>query len=229
MKGMLMSRFALTLGAAMLALVVGCSQQEPAATSAAPAGPSAEGQKFVLASPPENAQEVIAAREHAQADEEIVVVGRIGGSTQPWVEGLAAFSIVDNSLKACSDIPGDKCPTPWDYCCEADLPKANLLVKFVGDDGRVVATDARALLGVSELQTVYVRGKAQRDEAGNLTVLASNIYVAPASAASTADHHDHAHAHDHAHEHSVDGHEHAHEHAGGHSATTAAPPAGETP
>ena len=44
-------------------------------------------------------------------------------------------------------------------------------MKIVDASGKPVATDARKLLGVKELQTVVVRGTAKRDEAGNLTVL----------------------------------------------------------
>ena len=36
---------------------------------------------------------------------------------------------------------------------------------------------AKELLDVKELSTVVVRGKAQRDDTGNLTVLASGVYV----------------------------------------------------
>jgi len=110
----------------------------------------------------------------------LIVVGRIGGSANPWVEGRAAFSIVDLSLKACSDREGDECAMPWDYCCETDLlPKATVLVKVVDDSGNLVATDARELLQAKELQTVVVEGKAKRDEAGNLTVLAGGVYAKP--------------------------------------------------
>ena len=37
--------------------------------------------------------------------------------------------------------------------------------------------DARELLKVKELSTVVVKGKAQRDDVGNLTVIASGVYV----------------------------------------------------
>jgi len=40
-----------------------------------------------------------------------------------------------------------------------------------------VKADARELLNVKEMSTVVVKGKAQRDEAGNLTILASGVYV----------------------------------------------------
>jgi hypothetical protein len=52
-------------------------------------------------------------------------------------------------------------------------------IKFVDDQGQTIATDARDLLGVKELQRVTVRGRAKRDEAGNLTVLASGIHIQP--------------------------------------------------
>lgn len=140
--------------------------------------PAIDGTPFLAQSEPADAQDVIGVRESAKDGDEITVVGRIGGGSNPWVEGRAAFSIVDNSLKACSDIPGDDCPKPWDYCCETDkLPASTALVKVVDDKGELVMADARQLLNVKELSTVVVKGKAQRDEAGNLTVLARIVHV----------------------------------------------------
>lgn len=51
------------------------------------------------------------------------------------------------------------------------------LVKVVDEGGSLVKADARGLLNVEELSTVVVQGKAQRDDAGNLTVLAGGVYV----------------------------------------------------
>jgi hypothetical protein len=156
-----------------LAIVVGCSRDSTPAQGADSSGDAA----YRLTAEPAGAAGVIEVREHAKDGDEIVVVGRIGGAS-PWIEGRAAFSIVDGSLKACSDIPGDQCTTPWDYCCETDkLPTATALVKIVDESGALVKTDARQLLQVKELSTVVVKGKAQRDDAGNLVVLASGAYV----------------------------------------------------
>ncbi len=162
-------------GLLVVVLVVGgCGKQavEPAANES-----SVDGAQFLLAAEPAGAQDVIAVREASADADEVVIVGRIGGDS-PWIEDRAAFSIVDSSLKACSDIPGDGCPTPWDYCCETDkLPGATALVKVVDADGKLVEADARELLDVEELSTVVVQGTAQRDEQGNLTVLASGVFV----------------------------------------------------
>ena len=144
----------------------------------APVAPSAEGQKFVLAEVPGDALSVIGARESVKNDDEVVLSGRIGGSENPWIEGRAIFTLVDDSLKSCNEIPGDNCLTPWDYCCETEkLKTSTALIKVVDENGNPVKTDARELLGVRELTKVTVQGKAQRDDAGNLTVLATSIHV----------------------------------------------------
>lgn len=165
-----------------LLAVAGCGEQASTPDAAAPSSQSAAADvdraKFLLATEPNGAGDVIAVREQAGDGDDIVITGRIGGSENPWIDGRAAFSIVDSSLKACSDIPGDSCPKPWDYCCETPkLPTATALVKVVDDSGDLVGTDARDLLPLKELSTVVVKGTAQRDDAGNLTVLASGVFV----------------------------------------------------
>lgn len=166
-----------------LALVsaFGCAENgsdEQTANSQGTSQPSIDGGPYLLNAEPEGVLEVIAAREAAEDGTEIVVEGRIGGSVDPWIDGRAAFTIVDNSLKACSDISGDKCQKPWDYCCETTkLPTATALVKVVDDDGELIKAGAKELLNVKELSTVVVTGKAKRDEEGNLTVLATGVFV----------------------------------------------------
>jgi len=158
--------------------LAGCQQGNSKSQASGDAAPSAERGTFLLSEEPQGARHVIEAREATSDGEDVVVVGRIGGGTNPWIEGRAAFSIVDGSLKACSDIPGDQCPTPWDYCCATDkLPTSTALVKVVDDQGQLVQGDAKTLLNVEELATVVVKGKAQRDDEGNLTVLANGVFV----------------------------------------------------
>jgi hypothetical protein len=192
-------------------LLAGCGGGETASPTAAVVAPV--GKAYLLASEPAGGQDVLAVREAAKDGEEVTVIGRIGGDTTPWINGMAAFKIVDPTIKACSDIPGDGCPTPWDYCCEADLGEKTALVKVVGADGKPVGTDARELLGVKELQTVVVTGKAKRDDAGNLTILAEKVYVRPGGGAPAAseehDHEGHDHEHGHHHEHGENGHDHS--------------------
>lgn len=161
---------------ALLGLFLSCSRENAGDDDASK--PAIDGSKYLLSAEPEGAIDVIQVREEVADGDDIVIVGRIGGSADPWNEGRAAFSIVDGSLKACSDIPGDNCSMPWDYCCETEkLPTATALVMVVDENGDLVEADARKLLKVKELSTVVVQGKAQRDDAGNLTVLANGIFV----------------------------------------------------
>lgn len=164
----------------LAALLIGCgSEPSPMADQdSAESATSVDGDRYLLADEPASATDVIAVREQAEDGDPVVIVGRIGGSQNPWIDGRAAFSIVDESLQACSDIPGDACPEPWDYCCETPkLAGATALVKVVDESGELVRVDAKKLLPVQELSTIVAEGTAQRDDAGNLTVLADKIYV----------------------------------------------------
>ena len=155
-------------------VVVGC--QKPAAKSKEASSEAAS--EYLLKTEPAGAQEIIAVRANAKNDDEVTLVGRIGGDANPWIEGVAAFSLIDNSPKPCTE---DGCEKPWDYCCEPSktLATSRVLVKMVDKQGKLIATDARKLLGVKELQTLVVHGKAQRDDQGNLTVLATGVFVKP--------------------------------------------------
>ena len=132
---------------------------------------------YLLEEEPKDAQDVKAVRKLGKHGEEVVIVGRIGGRKVPWVKGAAAFTMVDASLQSCDQIHGDSCPTPWDYCCEADLAQATVLVAFLDEAGKIVKQDAREMLKIKELQTVVILGKIKRDAAGNVTILASRIFV----------------------------------------------------
>ncbi len=155
----------------LVAAVVGCSQSNDAAQTADAAGADTA---YLLASMPANVQGVEDARKASQNDEEIAVEGRIGGEEKPFVDGVAAFTLIDTKLHWCA--ADENCPTPWDYCCSDKTGKL-AMVKVVGADGQPVAKDARTLLGVKELSKVVVCGKAKRDDEGNLTVLAEKVHV----------------------------------------------------
>jgi len=165
----------MVLSLGVLFFSAGCSQRT---TDLGGPTASANGKKYLLAQEPAEAKDVVGVRKTARNGEAVVIVGRIGGSSNPWIEDRAAFKIVDRSLKACSDIPGDSCPVPWDYCCETpQLPTSTALVKVVDNQGKLVEEDARSLLGVKELSTVVLKGKAERDQSGNLTILADSVFI----------------------------------------------------
>lgn len=132
--------------------------------------------QYLAQTEPEKAVAVGDARASAENDEAITLVGTIGGSTEPFVDGIAAFTIVDTKVPYCAAEEG--CPTPWDYCCTQDQVENNIAtVKVIDSSGNPVGEDARGLLGVKELSTVVVKGTAQRDDQGNLNVAANEVFV----------------------------------------------------
>lgn len=161
----------------MIGLVVGCGTADVNKADVAPKS-SLEGNRFVISIEPTGAVPVGMARDSIEGGQEVTLVGIIGGSSQPFVDGLAAFTVVDPKVPYCS--AEENCPTPWDYCCTQDQVKDNIAtVKVVDESGKPVAQDARRLLGVKELSTVVVQGTAARDERGNLTVAATGVFIRP--------------------------------------------------
>ena len=168
----------LILMVSVLVLLAGCSDSTGGVEAPGLSITEQISKRYLLKAEPEEVLDVIAARESSKNNDEVVVIGRIGGDLKPFVDSMAAFQIVDNSLVACSENEPCSCPTPWDYCCETDkLPGAMAFVRFNDEQGNVQMVSAKSLFSVKELSTVVVKGVAKRDDAGNLTIFADGIYV----------------------------------------------------
>lgn len=174
--------------------LTGCESKPPAGNgsggggastshAAAPAGnaqPQLPPDLFVEQAP-EGALEIAALRADTSRDNGIMVHGRIGGRKEPFVAGRAVFLLADMSMKACNDIAGDTCPTPWDYCCE---PKENLskllaTVQVVGSDGKPLAIPIEGTHGLTKLAEVTITGDVVTRTGGALVITARKIFVHP--------------------------------------------------
>jgi len=175
-----MKRFALKFVVVGLlgVCLVGCGGTEEEKEKKKADKPDVDGSKYVLAEKPEGAIGVREARENTKDGDEVVIVGRVGGSKDPWIEGRAAFQVADESLRPCNEIPGDKCPYPWDYCCDPDLKECVTLVTIVDDQGKAVKSGAKELFELKELDTVVVTGKVKSDDAGGFEILATGFHKA---------------------------------------------------
>ena len=157
---------------AMLIASVGCSDNETNNSSSN----EPTGKEYLAAKEPANVMPVGEARQKAKNGDAIALVGHIGGSKEPFVDGLAAFTIVDPVVPYCQ--PDENCPTPWDYCCKQNEVKTHIAtVKVVDTKGLPVEEDARKLLGVKELSLVVVEGKLKVDDQGNMMLLANKVFV----------------------------------------------------
>jgi hypothetical protein len=135
---------------------------------------AAAGKVLLLREEPAGAKGVKEVRASAKTGDEVVIVGRVGGDAKPFTKGRARFLVVGLNLK-----PAMECDCPWDFCesPKKDLDASRASVKFEGADGETMAVDAREAFGIKELSTVVVKGRAVRDDAGNLTVVGSGLFV----------------------------------------------------
>lgn len=152
----------------------GCGHSgEAAAVGARPAA-DVESAAYRLTEEPSGARDLAAVYADAEDGDDVVVAGRVGGRGSPWVENLAAFTVVDPAAAPrTSCCPDPNCGTaPGEHTVQA-------LVRVVDAGGQIVAVDSRQLLGIEASQIVVVRGQARRDAAGNLSILADGVFVRP--------------------------------------------------
>lgn len=184
--------------AALLALAA-CGDAQPPkqsgagqAPAAAPSGAAANAASTPAASAPglpeglvvrgpAQGTTVTAAKAAARQGEEITLVGRIGGSVNPFAADRAIFTIADPELLSCTDMDEpDHCKTPWDFCCEdrAKMRAGTATIEVAGADGKPLAVALRGVQGLEPLATVAVSGTVvERNDAGLLVVRAKRIEV----------------------------------------------------
>lgn len=173
-----MTRIGLILAVALVSAVAGCSPKTHEGAPPSPTdGPRANLDKFWLTDAPKDAVSVLEAKKAVKSGDSVHIAGRI----KDWVGGFAAFTMIDSTLKACSDpgdAMGDACKTPWDYCCIGpdEQRAASVTVEF--RDGKDPISGVIAgFHGFDHLKHVVVVGKAEVDGSGNVTVVADGIHV----------------------------------------------------
>ena len=162
-----------------LALLGGCGGRAPeprstASAGAEPAAPTVELDRLVVSGAPEKAMTVLAAKKESKHGDAVVVLGRV----KDFVDGAAVFTLIDGSFNSCRDRK-ESCPTPWDYCCYPpdEIAPGLATVKLVGQGTEPLKSPLKGVRGIDNLTTVAVEAKAERDQAGNLVLLASRILV----------------------------------------------------
>lgn len=134
---------------------------------------------LILKEAPAGAKEVAALKKDAKEGDEVVIRGQIGGEAAPFVKKRAIMRIVDMKLPACNAIPGDKCETPWDFCCETpESLKANsAIIELCNAEGKPLKIDLKGMNGIDCLSVVVVKGKVTNRIGDNLVIRASGIFV----------------------------------------------------
>ena len=160
-----------------LPFVVGCGTPAASNVDIVPVA-SIDKSLYTLTEEPEGALGVIEARESAEDGAPVTVVGRIGGVVNPWVEGRAAFTMLDASISVVAEgedaEEGEICVGD---CCATERVGCTTLVKVVDQAGRLLSVDTRKLFEVNEEDMVVVKGIAKKDDSGNFSLIANGIYV----------------------------------------------------
>ena len=177
-----MKRFALASALSTLAItllvVAGCDRGDT--VSKAPenaATPAALPTGMVVDTAPPGAKGVIELKGSAKDGDEVVVRGVVGGTEDPVAANQAIVTLVDAGVTTCDKMEGDTCKTPWDACCEKDLPAKTATVQVVGADGKPLK-GSLAAAGVKPLKQLVVAGKARVPADGKALVIeATKIHV----------------------------------------------------
>jgi hypothetical protein len=166
--------------------VAGCEKKAtnsppPKSAAGAPANTTASllPAGFFLASAPADAKPVEAVKPAAKVGDTVTISGRVGGSRKPFVDGRAVFTLMGPELKACSDIEGDGCKYPWDYCCEKpeDIAAHSATVQVVDAAGAPLRMNLQGENGLKELSKVTVVGKVVQVEGPNVVINATGMHV----------------------------------------------------
>jgi hypothetical protein len=164
---------------ALACLLASCGEKKETAaassgTPAASAAPSAELTKVTSTAPSGTPQAIHVARTSAKPGDTITISGKIMGNASPFVEGRAVFILGDPELlTSCDEMPGDKCETPWDVCCEPaeEKKQGTATVQIVDAEGRPLKEGVRGVAGLDHLAKVTVTGKVAEGSSADLLVV----------------------------------------------------------
>jgi hypothetical protein len=167
----------LLISIASLPFITGCGSPATSSVEATPVA-SIDKSLYTLEEEPEGALGVIEARESAADGAPVIIVGRIGGAVNPWVEGRAAFTLLDASISVVAEgedaEEGEICVGD---CCATERTGCTTLVKVVDQSGKLLAIDSRKLFEVKVEDMVVVKGIVKKDDSGNFSLLANGVYV----------------------------------------------------
>jgi hypothetical protein len=168
-----------------ISTLIACEREAPPAANPpakSAAVPAALPSALFLAAAPADPKDIKDAKPALKAGDKVVLVGRIGGSVEPFVAERAIFTLVDRRMLACGeDSPDDTCPTPWDFCCEPrkDLTANSVTIQVVGPDAQPIKAELNGVRGLKPLATVTVVGVVTKAEGEGLVVSATQFYVKP--------------------------------------------------
>jgi hypothetical protein len=171
------AKFALISSALLFAA---CGNETPSTSSHGTThAPAALPANLRLAAAPANAKSVAEAKTALKDGDRVVIQGIVGGRADPIAANRAILTLMDSKLPTCDKSPMDKCPTPWDACCEpADvIAKNSLSIQVADADGHPLQNSLSAIEGVKPLASITITGTARISADGAALINADGIFV----------------------------------------------------
>lgn len=133
-----------------------------------------------LAERPANSSMLREVKANSKVGDKVVFEARVGGRSEPFVDGMAIFLTADPRLVSCDQRPGDNCPAPYDYCCEnSDAIKAGTAtIQILDPAGTIYPVSVQGQGGIEPLKTLVIEGVvSEKDADGVFVVDASKVWV----------------------------------------------------
>ncbi|MEX2216874.1 MAG: hypothetical protein WD768_22365 [Phycisphaeraceae bacterium] len=157
--------------------LTGCGKSEGPGAN----GPSAKlPEGLMLAAAPGDAKNLIDVKATAKEGDVVTIKAVVGGTMKPFVENRAIVQVIDPSQQSCRDIPGDTCPTPWDYCCvpQEELTKNMATIQVVDAAGQPLKIAFDQAKALKPLDEIIVTGKVgPRPDPNVLVINVTGIYI----------------------------------------------------
>ena len=133
---------------------------------------------WLLSSEPAGAVGVAEAKASASEGERVVVRARGGGGAKPISSESPVFLVMDLSVPYCGQETPERCPQPWDYCCETpEVKRAKGATVQVVDASGEPIDESLAVAGVAPLDEVVIVGTVgARPSPEVLTIRAEGVY-----------------------------------------------------
>lgn len=166
------------LALAGLAPFVLTACDKPAPSASAVPGVDPEPIAWLLTDAPADPVTVADIKPTAAEGDVVVLRARIGGRMDPITPGAGVFVVMDPAVPSCDQIPGDNCPSPWDYCCEPreSISANSATVQLVDAEGNPIEADLTAA-GFEPLDEVIITGTvAARPTPQVLTIRATSVH-----------------------------------------------------
>ncbi len=162
--------------------VAGCERDKPPVAPPPPqptAASAALSASLIVQQQPEGAKDLAAVKKQAKAGESVVVRGRVGGRNDPIAADRAILTLLDLSVPTCEKSPMDKCPTPWDACCETPetLLSNTATIQAVDAAGQPLKTTLRGLGGIEPAKELVVSGKIRSIDGDVMVIDAIAVHV----------------------------------------------------